>query len=158
MLLTSSVICNQSLLYGNKIVQYLQSYKCKGINQKHFKKSFRRSYKRYGNNYPKLAKLPYPKIWSKANNFSQNYLPANLIFRFIDSYFILTQRRRKWQYYYEYQFLKQTSKLIFTWKFEVFVSIYCKIVALSVFNKICQKFIFFNRCFITPHTPALCFN
>ena len=62
MLLTSSVICNQSLLYGNKIVQYLQNYKCKGINQNHFEKFFRRSYKRYGNNYPKLAKLTYPKI------------------------------------------------------------------------------------------------
>ena len=35
-LLTSAVICKQKLLYGNKIVQYLQNCKCYNVEQDHF--------------------------------------------------------------------------------------------------------------------------
>lgn len=65
-------------LYRNKVLQYLQNFKCKG--------PLEGPTSDMENHYPKLAKLNYPKTWSKTNNSSQNYRPANLIFRFTDSY------------------------------------------------------------------------
>ena len=52
-LITSAVIWKQILLLENEIVQYLQNYKYKDVNQGHFGKPLQVSTKVIKNNYPK---------------------------------------------------------------------------------------------------------
>ena len=51
-LLTSAVICKQKFLHENEIVQYLQNYKYKNVNQSHFRKPLQVSTNGIKNNFP----------------------------------------------------------------------------------------------------------
>ena len=55
LLLLSTVIYKQRILNENEIVQYVQNYKYKGINQDHSKKHYQTSTNAMKNNYPETA-------------------------------------------------------------------------------------------------------
>ena len=71
-LITSAVIWKQILLLENEIVQYLQNYKYKDVNQRHFGKLLKVSTKVIKNNYPKTV-----YTFFMGSSFSSYFLRLN---------------------------------------------------------------------------------
>ena len=58
-LLTSAVIYKQRIWLENEIVQYLQNYRCKDVNQGNFRKSLDSSTNTMKNDYPNSARTDF---------------------------------------------------------------------------------------------------